>query len=906
MTIVGKRGLGRMKAAMRAGLLGAACLGVMGPARATPSMTGDTSSPSNSVFALGGQASITLVARGLSPNETRPLLIGIYDQHDVCVKKTESEIAADGRGDWRGTFPVPTDRYGFFRVRPSAGDDMKLPKVGSRGAGCLTYAVVMDPKDRPELDPDSCFAGLHGDVVAGGGIAPWLGMRVQMGYQRIFTDPDAYRREFANRQTKGWKSVGHIDASPAGPMKRMADFLDERGKAWLQKVHTDWWDFLKDDEGRRCYRMILSKMAEAARTQMYWQKRRIYSIFWEPDLSAPSPRLLAEAAAIAHETIKKADPEGLIALPTLSNISKLDFHRQLFELGILKYADMFDIHPYLQYPPEPNGFVDYLLSLKRMLAEYGRGDIPMFGSESGISQVNTIPAELLQMNGMIRVQLILLGEGFRFNCCFYGADYGGDHGERQDGDYGIMYNLELPKIRWGTHHVSPRPVMPALSAFSRILDGSRPTAKLDSLGGSRLGYAYQDARGVCTLALWDYGGKPSQVEVPVGCPRVRLADIMGNERTVETTGGVLKTELGESPVYVIGVCAAYWGKNGTMAAKLADEAHRRELERERARTFALTGLRAVCEGEPGAEIAVRNRTGERLEVTVETRIRGVPEARKEARVTLAPHQEKRLRVAFGGWSPNPFEVFPVEVISRDSSGHEETLSEDLNFLSADYLPGVGDGGDFSGWRSPRRQAVGSSPVTRPELHSGAEDFVAAMAFGWNERYFLVDVLTQDDRFVNERQDWWIWDGDSVQLGFAKARHVSATANDYGDEADRGMSEINFALTPKGVQAYRTRTFDQRKFPAGQCGEGRIDLRQCPVRIERRDLGDGKVVLRYRMAIPWTFLNLIDVNAGDTVYCASFLNDRDENTGHVVQFGVFELQKVPPRHFGSVYLRKGEK
>ena len=874
------------------------CCFFVGVAYAAPTMTGETSSPSNSIFAIGSPAYVTFVARGLSPNETRPLVIGIYDQNDECVKRMEARILADGKGDWKGTFPVPADRYGFFRVRTLAGEDLKLPKVGSRGAGCLTYAVVMDPKNRPALDPDTCFAGLHGDVVADCSIAPWLGMRVQMGYQRIFTDQAAYLQEFSRRQAMGWRTVGHIDASPAGPMKRMSGFLDDRGRAWLERGHIDWWDFLKDDEGRRCYRMILSKMAAAARSQMYWQKKRIYSIFWEPDLSAPSPRFLVEAAAIAHDAIKEADPEGLIALPTLSNISKLDFHRQLFELGILKYADMFDIHPYLQYPPEPNGFVDYLLALKRMLAEYGRGDIPMFGSESGISQINTVPAERLQMNGMIRVQLILLGEGFRFNCCFYGADYGGDHGERIDGDYGLMYNLELPKVRWGTHHISPRPVMPALSAFSRLLDGSRPTAKLDSLGGTRLGYAYQDAQGVCTLALWDYGGHPSRVDIPVGCSRVRVADIMGNERTMETSGGVLKIEVDESPVYVIGVNPVYWGKGGTMAARLAEEARRREYEREQARNFVLPSVRAVFDGDaPGVEIVARNRTREVVEVSVETRIRGVPEARKEVRTTLESSKEKHLRVSFGRWTPDPFKEYTIEVLARDPSGREETLSEKLNFLAADYVP------DFGSWRNPIRYPVGTCPVMRSELHSGADDFSASMAFGWNEQYFLVDVLTLDDRFSNEKDGWWIWDGDSVQLGFAKARRVSASANDYGDAADEGLSEINFALTPKGVQAYRTRTFDLRRFPAGQCGEGRIDLRECPVKIERRNTSDGKVAVHYSMAIPWAFLNLIDVRAGDSVYFASFLNDRDESIGHVVQFGVFELQKVPPRHFGAVYLRR---
>ena len=42
---------------------------------------------------------------------------------------------------------------------------------------------------------------------------------------------------------------------------------------------------------------------------------------------------------------------------TISTLGSLGYHRELFELGLLKYADVFDLHPYVAYPPEQNGLL---------------------------------------------------------------------------------------------------------------------------------------------------------------------------------------------------------------------------------------------------------------------------------------------------------------------------------------------------------------------------------------------------------------------------------------------------------------------------------------------------------------------------------------------------------------------
>lgn len=888
-------------------LFGCVGLAVALPVRAASvrELTAETSNASNGMHAVGAPVDVGFSLRGFGPGERHELLVTVEDAWGRTVASNALSLTTDAAGNWRGAYRAPGDRRGFFRLRARTEDGVTLPKRGSRPAGCLTYAVVVSPADRPVLGEDEAFAGVHGEVYEGTHVAPWLGARQLMDNQRFFPDGAAYGKELARRTATGWTAYGYcalalINRAGSHPWT----FLSPEGREWYRNCGT-YWKAYSDPEGRRHYAEAVGRIAAAGRTQTYFQKRRIYEPLWEPDISAPSPEAIVEGCRLAREAVKKADPDALIMGPTLCNVFQRNaLFRQCCAAGLLEHIDIFSVHAYNPYPPEPNDFVANVREIKDILRAFGRADMPMVSTEHGFSAPAGVDSELRQMNGMVRQQLILLGEGFKFALPFVVKDYGGDFADCPEGDYGIFYNLtlELPNRRWSSKCVSPRPVAAALAAFSEVLDGFRPTAVIDTLGDTVLGYAYQNAQGATTIALWDWGEGPSSVDLPVGVENAEIVDVMGNARPVAAPGGVLRLDLGPSPVYVRGLSAGDWGRDGRLAARMKAESERRRLERERARTVDLRSLKPAFDGSrPAVACVLENRTDEDLGLELSATLRKSPAG--AMRATLRPKESRRLLLPLTGVRTDPFLIDPVRVSVRPSRGSEETRVGKMNFLRVRELPGVGVKGDFSAWRNPAYRDLPAGAVRNAAAYRGVSDVRAKAAFGWNADYLLVDILVEDDEFRQEKTGWWTWDGDSVQLGFAKAKLERRTSNALADAFEQAASEVTFALTKNGPEGCRTQSFDPVRYPRDVNGNGRIDAAECPFSVTRESLDGGRVRLRYRVAYPWAYMNRTSPRPGDHCLFAAYVVDRDSDAARPACLGLFALQPLAPDGFGYLCLEK---
>ena len=223
--------------------------------------------------------------------------------------------------------------------------------------------------------------------------------------------------------------------------------------------------------------------------------------------------------------------------------------------------------------------------------------------------------------------------------------------------------------------------------------------------------------------------------------------------------------------------------------------------------------------------------------------------------------------------------------------------QDMNFLSARYLPGVGLNGDFTAWNSPVRLPLPGKPVRSPQYYNGDQDLSARAAFGWNEHFLLIDLEVDDDHFVQPYTGLKTWNGDSIQCGFAKAVELPPGVNELEYLMTQAYSEIDYALTTAGKEAYRTISFDRKNLP-----EGAISDKDAPFQIIRELLPDGRSRLHYRIALPWRFLNIAEPSAGMKVYWASTVNDRDDiKQKDVSAIGAFQLKHQAPQYFGSIQL-----
>ena len=875
----------------------AACL-ACGGVLAGASLTAETSNPLNNMFAIGKPATATFRAAGWTAGESRDVTMEIFDHADALLEKRTVRLTAGPDGAGEVVVPLPTGRYGFFRVRARAGD-LSLPKRGTRPAGQFTYGVAMAPADRPEIPQELAFQGIHGEACAE---SLWLG--AHQGFASAFPSNEARTAWWRKNEAlypPNWKKWGVITINVKSSMLWVPDLLSAKSLAWLKKNGTDW-SLFKSPEGREVYRDWIERKTKRFREHSFTPGgTRIYSPFWEPDLTVPDKETLVEAARFAHGLVKRYDPEGLVSVPTISNCTRLDWHRELFELGLLQYADVFELHPYTAYPPEPNGFLENIRALKRMLAEYGRPDMPMIGSESGYQTAATRDGELLQLEGQVRVHLILLGEGFWFNMPFYGTDYGGDRDDHPEGDYGLTYNLDYPHPRFGAKHISPRPSFCGISAFSMLLDGWKASACLDYLGETVLGYAYTNQTGRTTLALWDFGGKPSSLTLPVGRPSIETADIMGNRTVRATDAGKLTLTLGTAPVYVIDPDRTALEKGLATFRRAAAEAARAKA----AAPVKITAVAAAFAGDdPAADVTVLNNSDGARTLAVCTRIVGEPLARRSVSVPLAPRETRRVTVPLTGFRPDPFRTFELEASATDGDDNHAEKTGRMNFLRAAYAPDADR--NLAGWAGvPRRKVPQDARAAEGNRAGGIADpadLAAEIGFGWNERALLIDARVTDDSYRQDQTGWWIWNGDAIQFGFARKRLERLSANDYTDVLEQGTTEVNFALTRNGPEAYRTVSFDPYRLPTDMHGKGQIDLAECPVVIEKEDLGGGRVALRYRIAFPWRFMNKTEgAKVGDVVYFAATFNDRDPGDKAYSALRLFELKKVAPRHFGNIVL-----
>ena len=914
----------------------------------------------NGFYRLNAEARMTLSASGFKPNATVKGDVRIVDEHEKEVGSQPLSFTTDAKGTWTGAVRLPTDRYGFFRVRVKTESGTTLPKVGSRPKGCITYAVAHAPEERRDLTEDECFFGLFADA---GSLRAWLGMHLLYLHSSPVPDEKIAVQRMAERAAETWKTWG---TAVPGNTRYLNVFCTPEARRYMKATtenRREAFTLLKDPEGRRHYRETYRRFVEATRAQ-FPDSRRIYECHLEPDLWAKDPEEVVEGFAAVYDVIKSADPESIVAGPDLCSARDVEYHRQVFKLGIARYIDAFAIHPYSYYPLEPGGFIRRLRAISSIVRTAKGPDVPLYATEAGFVTPATKEGELMQMNGIVRKQLILLGEGYRFSYAFYPYDYGNNSGEDHDGDYGFVYNLQLalkgkstPKQRWGISRMSPRPVAPALSAASWYLDGRRPVSCIEYLGEGVHGYAYADKSDDVVIAVWDYGGRNTEIDLPVGRGTIRVSDHMGNESEVNCPGDVLHLRLSESPTYVISPDAALWGRKAKRTIRLDGKplevaagetfeiagetledgdielcpspalgigGNRRTCAAGRF-TFAVTAPKNLAEGqypvmlrafrpdgavqslagcsvsvrapvaivssEPtcsggvfGVRTVVENLTAKPQKVTVETRVKGVPEARREASAELGAGERREVTSPCPGMEVNPFLVQTLETTCRLADGRRWTSERKVNFFAA--TPVRTESGDPCSWESPVRYPAG-------------EGF--RIAFGWNRDYLVVDAVVEDDQFGNDKAGYWTWDGDSLQIALAGTILEKSSSNVLRDQMIEAYTENTLALTSRGAEMFRTVSFDPEHFPIVPSGDGTISPADAPRRIEKTVRADGVTEIRYRAAFPWRFLGKTAPRTGESVYFAASLNDRDPDRADLTQQRLFDFKAAAPKGFGRIIL-----
>ncbi|MEX0776737.1 MAG: sugar-binding protein [Phycisphaeraceae bacterium] len=520
---------------------------------------GDTNEPQLSTFIAGQPVELRFGARGLEEGQELTLSVQVVDEHDKEVAKREVAVQGDAKGQWQGTMEAPADRLGFFRAHAQLSNGVKLESRGSRIAGFMTYAIVPDPANRKNYGEKESRFGMQG-----GFNGAWQDRSLSLlGARWVLDGSFEWRRNEPKRAGEYQEKLSTKPQEPAkqGSWQKYPLVTLFAAPKWACVPETFvYMTGTLTPEGEKAWADYCRLAAKAMMAKYPDLDKRIYQITWEPiqpwgykGTDADLVRIYEIAYPILHET----DPRAVVAGPC-RGVNKNDVQRTttLLKAGLGEYLDAYSTHPYFEVPPERDNMAGVLRAMRKALREHTGKDLPMLGTEQGWTTKEDPKLDLKHARGLLRQNLITLGEGYQFNFTYYIVDY---RLSNQAG-YGYYYNLDAG-IPWAPTKLSPRPVAPAYAAQSLLLDGHDPVRAIEWLGDETWGYAFQRGDNV-VLALWSYGDEPRRAALVTGVEEVTVYDWMGNTTRTPTPGGECTVTLTQDPIYITGVRADLWGRGG--------------------------------------------------------------------------------------------------------------------------------------------------------------------------------------------------------------------------------------------------------------------------------------------------------------------------------------------------------
>jgi polysaccharide biosynthesis protein PslG len=303
---------------------------------------------------------------------------------------------------------------------------------------------------------------------------------------------------------------------------------EDADRPWVYKPKLDAWATFVENTTRH-YRDLVQHWE-------IWNEPNI-TVFWLPQ---PSAKEFLDVVKVGYEAAKRGNPNCTVLMPGLAGPGQggwgMDFLDELLELGAAKYCDAISIHPYRQASPEGSDLVGDLRHIAA-LAERNGGRRPIwFTEDCWTTDLPGGSTEERAARMLPRCYALALGTGLMERFIFFrlhdpGVDrFYGEH------NYGMCWN-----------DLTPKPAYFAHATTARLLDGARPEGEWD-VGPRALARVFR-TKAERVAAVWSPEGT-APASVSVGRPTVRLVDIMGNESSVPTEGGVLLLNATEDVTFL--------------------------------------------------------------------------------------------------------------------------------------------------------------------------------------------------------------------------------------------------------------------------------------------------------------------------------------------------------------------
>ena len=605
----------------------------------------------------------------------------------------------------------------------------------------------------------------------------------------------------------------------------------------------------------------------------------------EPPLFRPGvTERYVKCLRIAYEAAKAEKPAIQIAS---AGITGLDIDEEMvarmLAAGAARYCDLIDIHTYLSL-----GEMDRIVGkVRQQMAERGV-DKPLILTEVTANLGSPIP-ERAKAGHVYQRYAIALSHGVR-QIYWFVLHWVND----LPGGFGYCGLLDA-----GTH--APWPAAAAYARLAAVLEDRPFEARLGTESPGAWVYAFKGPQDRAVVAWADRNGLAVRLEGEA--PRVAVYDVNGR-LLVQETKGEWMCELTDEPILIHGgqarVSVVEIPATGqSMAARgarvsvplpglapvppprlacgfsmVSSEAEEAALavapDAALGRTEAwfagesllrravltvvdpleLTVTPAFVAARPAFRVTVRNCGGET--VSGEVRVASPftrhfrPEILDGSFADLRTGESRDVVLPVDG-PCDPLHGATVRATATTTGGARAEWTRRISFLAAPRWRN-------NAWSDARPIRIGPLAVARRDAPGSDPDrpgdLSAVAAVAWDETSLRLLVEVADDVHRNDRQDGSIWDGDSIQIGIAKA-----PGREGADHC-----EISVGLGASGPQAWV-----HRSFPGCPTGPAVF-----PAAVRR----EGTRTL-YEVAIPWSSLGLRDAQAGMWLGLGLVLNEADE-------------------------------
>ena len=235
-----------------------------------------------------------------------------------------------------------------------------------------------------------------------------------------------------------------------------------------------------------------------------------------------------------------------------------------------QYFDAVSIHPYmaywsnLLYPEE--AFKSGMDEIKSVLKKYSLEDKPIYATEYGFSSGYSIKngnEKIYPINERLKAaynaRMLIMGEGcfektYLYTICNKKADYSADDIGNRDVDYetniGFTARAAESEIPYEAY-----PSAVALAAYNSIFADSeylenRTKASDDGTGDNDIYmYKFKLADNRSAIALWRATGD-DMISLDVGAESVKIYDMYGNAKSLNSYGGYITLKISAEPVYI--------------------------------------------------------------------------------------------------------------------------------------------------------------------------------------------------------------------------------------------------------------------------------------------------------------------------------------------------------------------